>query len=142
MFKKMLIITLVLASMPALAYAGPRVDAKVINNTNTTIEYQSSTSCTGSWADPWPDILSGQSETSNVTSPFSTSVSCRVEYERDDNGRYCRFQISRLRSSLSGPWNYPQVFTTKSSSGITCSHNFTSVSFGSDGDFSVELELD
>jgi hypothetical protein len=142
MFKKMLITTIVLASMPAMAYAGPRVDATVINNTPVKIEYQSSTSCTGSWSPAWMDINSGQNDDSTVNSPFSTSVSCRVEYERADNGRYCRFQISRLRSSLFGPWNYPQVFTTKSSSGITCSHNFTSVSFGSDGDFSVELELD
>lgn len=108
------------------------------DNTTVSLTYQTS-SCVGTLNQSWPStILAGSSATRAATSTL-TSNGCSVTYQRADNGRSCRFVATRLRSSLTGPWNYPTVNATASSTGITCSYTITSVS--SNGDWAVTLNV-
>ncbi len=99
------------------------------NNTAVSLTYQTS-SCIGTLNQSWP------STTRSATSTL-TSNGCSVTYQRADNGRSCRFVATRIRSSLTGPWNHPTVNTTASGSGITCT--YTSVS--TTGDWAVTLNV-
>jgi len=108
------------------------------DNTAVSLSYQTS-SCVGTLNQSWPSsILAGSFATRTATSSL-TSNGCSVTYQRADNGRSCRFVATRLRSSLTGPWNYPTVNTTASGSGITCTYTITSVS--SNGDWAVTLNV-
>ncbi|MBP2316905.1 hypothetical protein [Azospirillum soli] len=107
------------------------------NNTAVALTYQTH-SCIGSLDAPWPASIGATPATRNAYSTL-TSNGCSVTYQRSDNGRSCRFVATRLRSSLTGPWNYPTVNATASSTGITCTYTITSVS--TNGDWAVTLNV-
>ncbi|WP_042446017.1 hypothetical protein [Azospirillum sp. B510] len=103
-----------------------------------SLTYQTS-SCIGSLDQSWPSTIpTGSAATRTATSAL-TSNGCNVTYKRTDNGRSCRFVATRIRSSLTGPWNYPTVNTTSSGTGITCTYTITSIS--SNGDWAVTLNV-
>lgn len=136
LFTTIVTATFLFSGFVSQAVAGPTLTATVNNNTPVTIEWRNP-SCSGIWNPPFQDILAGQSQTTTNISPFDTSVVCHVEYRRVDNLKFCKWVVSRQRSTLTGPWNYPKVVTTKSSTGITCADAISSVL--PNGNFSVTL---
>ena len=111
--------------------------ATVNNNTPVSTTFSSPSGCQGvTTLGP----LNGNTYTSTtIQSPYSTSNGCSIRYTRSDNSRYCNWVLSRTRSSLTGPWNYPTISTTKSSSGVTCTSTITSVN--TNGNWSVTLSI-
>ncbi|MBK3400603.1 MULTISPECIES: hypothetical protein [Methylobacterium] len=111
--------------------------ATVNNNTPVSVTFSSPSGCLGS--NSFSTIGSGGSQTSNITSPYSTSNGCSIRYTRSDNGRYCSWNATRTRSSSTASWNYPTINTSSSGSGVTCSANITSVS--SNGNWSASFTI-
>ncbi|BAI75870.1 hypothetical protein AZL_d00440 (plasmid) [Azospirillum sp. B510] len=126
-----------LAGFTSAAAAQSAVTVTVNNTTSSDTTFSSPSGCQGSSG--LSAIGSGASRLSSIQSPYSTSNGCSIRYTRTDNSRYCNWVLSRTRSSLNGPWNYPTVNTTKSSTGVTCTGTITSVS--SDGNWSVSLTI-
>lgn len=119
------------------ASAQSYVNVTVNNGTTVTTTFSSPSGCQGV-AGLGP-IIGGGGTYSSIQSPYSTSNGCSVRYTRSDNSRYCNWVLSRTRSSLTGPWNYPTISTTKSSTGVTCTSTITSVN--SNGDWNVTLKI-
>lgn len=127
----------IIATLSGTASAQSTLTVKATNNTPVTTNISSPSGCQG--VNTLGNLTSGQSLTSNITSPYSTSNGCSIRYTRTDNSRYCNWVLSRTRSSLNGPWNYPTISTTKSSSGVTCTSTITSVN--TNGNWSVSLTI-
>ncbi|MCG5238713.1 hypothetical protein [Azospirillum doebereinerae] len=127
----------ILATLSGTASAQSILTATAKNTTPVTTTFSSPSGCQGT--NTFGSLLSNQSQTSNIISPFSTSNGCSIRYTRADNSRYCNWVLSRTRSSLTGPWNYPTVTTTKSSTGVTCTSSITSVD--ASGNWSVSLTI-
>ncbi|MBP2232584.1 hypothetical protein J2847_005915 [Azospirillum agricola] len=127
----------ILATLSGTASAQSTLTATVKNNTPVTTTFSSPSGCQGT--NTFGNLLSTQSQTSGILSPFPTSNGCSIRYTRADNSRYCNWVLSRTRSSLTGPWNYPTVVTTKSSTGVTCTSTITSVD--ASGNWSVNLAI-
>lgn len=108
------------------------------NNTSVALNYQTH-SCIGSLNQPWASSIVAGTSILRTAASTLTSNGCSVTYQRADNSKSCRFVATRLRSSLTGPWNYPTVNTTASGSGITCTYTITSVT--ADGNWSVTLNV-
>lgn len=128
----------ILATLSGTASAQSVLTATAKNTTPVTTTFSSPSGCQGTntflTLNP-----NGDSITSSISSPYSTSNGCSIRYTRSDNSRYCNWVLSRTRSSLTGPWNYPTVSTTKSSSGVTCTSSITSVN--ANGNWSVNLTI-
>lgn len=108
------------------------------NNTAVTLNYQTH-SCIGTLNQSWPATIGSTLNAVRQATSTMTSNGCSVTYQRADNGKSCRFVATRTRSSLTGPWNYPTVNTTASTTGITCTYTITSVS--TDGSWAVTLNV-
>jgi len=128
--------------VPAVAQAGPIVEATVNNKTGETIEFRSRAGdCTGAWDPAFQDIAQGMHQVSRVESPFPTSVSCAIDYRRTDNRRGCKYVISRVRSSLTGPWNQPSIVVT-GDAGANCSYEIHAIKGDVAGSFRVLLGIE
>jgi len=128
--------------LPAVALCGPVVEATVINKTGETIEFRARDGdCTGKWTPGFADMADGARAVSRVESPFPTSVSCAIEFQRSDNLRSCRYVLSRVRSSLTGPWNPPSIVVTGGSD-MTCGYTVNAIGEDPDGSFSVVLGIE
>lgn len=95
--------------------------------------------CIGNWAPPPGQLNPGGSYNGEASSTNPVANSCQLRLERDDNLRYCEFVLTRTRSSLNGPWNYPTINVNQSSSGVTCNKSITSV--GSNGDWKANVSI-
>lgn len=126
-----------LAGFTSAAAAQSAVTVTANNTTSSNVTLSSPSGCQGSSG--LQNLGANDFTFSKIISPYATSNGCSIRYTRTDNSRYCNWVLSRTRSSLSGPWNYPTVNTTKSSSGVTCTATITSVSSG--GDWSVSLTI-
>ena len=119
------------------ASAQSAVNVTVNNGTTVSVNFSSPSGCQGTAG--LSAISGGGNRFSSISSPYSTSNGCSIRYTRSDNSRYCNWVLSRTRSSLTGPWNYPTISTTKSSSGVTCTSTITSLN--SSGDWYVTLNI-
>lgn len=138
--KKVLLASVVLLGASILtssAQAQSAVTATVTSNTPVSVTFSSPSGCQGTTG--FSTIGAGGSQTSRITSSFSTSNGCSIRYTRSDNLRYCNWVLSRTRSSATGPWNFPTVNQTSNGAGVTCSNSITSVS--STGDWLVSLTI-
>lgn len=108
------------------------------DNTTVPLNYQTH-SCIGTLSASWPTSVNPGIPVARTANSTLTSNGCSITYQRSDNSKSCRFVATRLRSSLTGPWNYPTVNTTASASGITCTYTITNVS--TNGDWSVTLNV-
>ncbi|MBY6264171.1 hypothetical protein EI613_19930 [Azospirillum sp. 412522] len=128
----------ILATLSGTASAQSALTATAKNTTPSPATFSSPSGCQGT--NTFSTLgASGGTQTSSILSPFPTSNGCSIRYTRTDNSRYCNWVLSRTRSSLTGPWNYPTVSTTKSSTGVTCTSTITSVN--ANGDWTVSLTI-
>ncbi len=128
----------ILATLSGTASAQSTVTATAKNTTTSITNFSSPSGCQGT--NTFPSLsANGGTHLSSIQSPYSTSNGCSIRYTRSDNSRYCNWVLSRTRSSLTGPWNYPTISTTKSSTGVTCTSSITSVD--ASGNWSVSLTI-
>lgn len=95
--------------------------------------------CLGVPTSPFPvAILSGQSHSGSVFSPFEISNGCkfRLSFALMD---YCEWYVNRQQFILSNSWMYPTVVTSDVGD-VTCSSLFLTVL--PNGDWSVRFTAD
>jgi hypothetical protein len=102
------------------------VNGTLTNNSGVKATVTSPT-CQGLLSPTPGDLLTGQVYTFNATSATSTSNGCTIRITRSDNLRFCNWVLNRLRSSLTGPWNFPTINQTTSPSGVTCTNSISNV---------------
>jgi hypothetical protein len=108
------------------ASAQSMVNGTVTNNSGVSATVSSPT-CQGTLSPPPGSLVNGGVYTFTATSATSTSNGCTLRIARSDNLRFCNWVLNRLRSSLTGPWNFPTINQTTSPSGVTCTDSISNV---------------
>lgn len=117
----------VVAMMVAGGASAQSVVSGTVTNNTPVIVTVSSPTCQGVLS-PAPGSLGvGGTYIFSAMSPFSTSNGCTIRAARSDNLRFCNWVLNRLRSSLTGPWNFPTINQTSSPTGVTCTNSISNV---------------
>ena len=133
--------TALVAAAGFASAASASVATLTMQDLNPTVALNySAQSCIGTVAPAWPSTIAPSSSATVQATSTLTSNGCSITYKKADNNKNCRFVATRIRSSLTGPWNYPTVNVYPSSTtGITCSYTIDSVN--TNGDWSVTLKI-
>lgn len=129
-----------LASFATGASAQSVVSGTITNTTTVSVNLSSPT-CQGVLTPSTGSIPSGGGTLGySATSGTSTSNGCTIRVTRSDNLRFCNWVLNRLRSSLTGPWNFPTINSSGSSStGVTCTSSISNVN--TNGNWTANLTI-
>ncbi|WP_170230489.1 hypothetical protein [Roseibium hamelinense] len=118
----------------------PQARMSLMNGSGDRVKIDGHSNCAGRWAQAWPAFLDpGRFFDNTLLSSFPNSVACQIRVSSPSGTAHCRYVVSRLKTTLAGPWK-PGKVAVPVSRKFTCTSQLEHTGVAP-GDFAITLDV-